>query len=377
MADYTIGVEEEYQLVDAESGALRSRARTVLGSDWSGDIKPEFQETAIEIGTRVCASSADALEELRRLRFQASTAAGVHGLEIVAAGLHPFSRWEGHRVTDEERYRAIAALYGRLARDEHKYGMHVHVALEEGVDRARIMNAVRHCTPIIVALAASSPFFEGSDTEYASFRTVLWRRWPNAGIPPRFTSEAKYHDYVRMLLDAGAILDERSLYWSLRPHATYPTLELRMADTCPRAEDARTIAGLARIAVAAAVEGILPEDPWPSISSDLSTTVLSGNEWRAARSGLAAELVHPGQGRVPMRLAIDSLVRTLEPVAASLGETDALDGVATILAHGNGSDRMRAVAEDGGLPDLVHWLAAETLVGAGLDRRTAQRVEPG
>lgn len=375
MADYTIGVEEEYQLVDVESGALRSRARTVLGSDWSGDIKPEFQETAIEIGTRVCADSAAVLEELRRLRFQAATAAGAHGLEIVAAGLHPFSRWEGHRVTDEQRYRAIAALYGRLARDEHKYGMHVHVALDEGVDRARIMNAVRHCTPIIVALAASSPFFEGSDTEYASFRTVLWRRWPNAGIPPRFTSEVEYRDYVRMLLDAGAILDERSLYWSLRPHAAYPTLELRMADTCPRAEDARAVAALARIAVAAAVEGVLPEDPWPTISTDLSTTLLSGNEWRAARSGLAAELVDPEHGRVPMRSAIERLLTILEPVAAAFDETEGLDGIATILADGSGSERMRAVIEEDGMPDLVHWLAGETLVGTGLDRRGAQRLE--
>lgn len=377
MDDYTIGVEEEYQLVDAETGALRSAARTVLATDWSGDIKREFQETAVEIGTRVCADSAAALEELRRLRFQAATAAGAHGLRIVAAGLHPSSRWEGHRVTDDDRYRTIAALYGRLARDEHKYGMHVHVAVETGIDRARLMNAVRHCTPHIVALSASSPFFEGGDTQYSSFRTVLWRRWPNAGVPPRFVSEHEYHAYVRMLIDAGALLDEYSMYWSLRPHASYPTLELRMPDVCPRADDARAIAGLARVAVAAAVEGTLPEDPWPTLSHDLTTTLLSGNEWRAARGGLSADLVDPVHGRTPMRRAIDDLLQALAATAGALGEEAAFDGVRAIVERGNGADLMRAAAEEqGGVETVTEWLAAETLVGTGLDRREGQRLAP-
>src|SRR5688572_32108977 len=165
---FTVGVEEEYQLVDPATGALRDRATTLREADWTGELVAELQESTVEIGTPVCTSAARVHDQLHRLRFQAGTVASAHGVSIVAAGLHPFFEWQGHRRPALERYRSIEARYGRIARDEHIYGMHIHVAVPDGVERLRIMNIVRHYLPHMLALSASSPFLEGRSEEHTS-----------------------------------------------------------------------------------------------------------------------------------------------------------------------------------------------------------------
>src|SRR5690606_12937655 len=222
-APFTVGVEEEYQLVDGVTGALRSRASAVRAMDWSGDIVGEFHETQIEIGTPICTSAAHAGRELARLRLQAATAASSHDLRIVAAGTHPFSRWEGQQTTRGERYDRIRERFGRISLDEHIWGMHIHIAVPDARTRIRTMNALRHFIPHVLALSASSPIFEGEDTGYDSFRTILWRRWPMSGIPPRFRTLAEYRRFIEFQLAAGAIVDEGNVYWSLRPHVRFPT----------------------------------------------------------------------------------------------------------------------------------------------------------
>ncbi len=374
--DFTIGVEEEYQLVNAETLALRSRARAVLEADWTGELKPELQETTLEIGTRVCNSSSEVAQELKRLRFQTGTAAASEGLAIAAAGIHPVSRWEGQVMTQSERYARIADHYGRLARDEHNFGMHIHVAVPEQSSRIRLMNATRFYLPHLLALSCSSPFHEASDTGYASFRMILWRRWPNSGIPPWFRSEAEQREYVDLLLRSGAIADEGNLYWSLRPHPTYPTLEFRVTDVCPTRDDAVAIAALARVIVAAAAEGILPEQPWSTVSTDLTHSLLAAGEWRAAKYGLETFLMDPAADSrmVTLRNAVRRLIEQVRPVTEELGEDAAVTGIEKILERGNGADRMRRVAEEqGSLDGVIAWVQQETMLGTGLDRRGAQR----
>ena len=379
--EFTVGIEEEYQLVEPESGELRSRARSVLAMDWAAEVKQEMQEAAIEIGTSICSDSTAALAELKRLRFHAATTAATNGLTIVAASLHPTSLWEGQRLMlSEDRYREIANRYGRIAIDQFIYGMHVHVGVPERYDRVRIMNALRAFSPVLIALSASSPYYEGRDTRFSSYRSVIWRRWPNAGIPPFFASTAEHDAYVGLLLKSGAISDPYNLYWSIRAHPGYPTVELRMPDIAPNAQEGAAVAGLARLLVVAAAEGELPEEPFPELSGSASHALMSANEWRAARGGLNATLVEPSaeDGRVTMRAHIDELLERLLPWATALAETAALETVSAIADHGNGADRMRQLMGDGeDFAALLRWQQAETLVGTGVDRRDMQRSVSG
>lgn len=372
--DYTIGMEEEYQLVDRETGALRSRAPDVLHADWSSEMRKEFQATMVEIGTPICQSAAELEREVRRLRFQAATAAGAEGLGIVASGTHPFTRWEGQERTVDERYDRIEREYRRLARDEHIFGMHIHVAVPPP-KRFPALARVRGYTPHLLALACSSPFFEAADTGFASFRMILWRRWPFTGAPPRFASEADFRAFVDRLLRARAIGDARNLYWSVRPHPTYPTLEFRATDVCPRAEDAVAIAALTRALTCAAAEGTV-SDAAPTLPESQMDEILAANEWRATRHGLEATLIDPMSpgGATPVRSAVRRLVDRVMRTAEELGDAHELARVEALLERGCGADRMRRVfRECNGFVPLVRWLAAETLLGTGLDQRQAQR----
>jgi glutamate---cysteine ligase / carboxylate-amine ligase len=371
-----VGVEEEYQLIDPESGALRSHASTVREGDWTGELLAELQETTVEVGTPICRSGRAVADQLQRLRFQAGTVAASQGVAIVAAGLHPFSVWEGHSRPALERYRSIEARYGRIAKDEHIFGMHVHVAVPEGVDRLGIINIVRHYLPHLLALSASSPFFEGADTGFASFRTILWRRWPNSGIPPRFASEEEFASYVAVLLDSGVMADPWNLYWSARPHPKYPTVEFRVTDVCPSVSDAVAIAALARALVYAAASGVLADEAPQHLSPVVEQELLRVNEWRVARDGLDARLIdsHAGQGHEPIRSAIRALLRRVGPAVHELGDGEWLAHIQKILDRGNGADRMRRhFSDQRSLKSTVAWLAEESLVGTGLDRRFTQR----
>lgn len=373
---HTFGVEEEYQLVDPDTGELRSRADDVLRVDWSGEIGGELQETMLEVDTPVCRTAGEVHEQLHRLRTQAEAVAAAEGLQVAAAGLHPFSRWEEQRLTDAERPRMLAERFGRVARDEHLFGMHVHVAVPRPEDRVPVLNAVAGYTPLLLALSCSSPFYEGEDTGYASYRTILVRRLPFSGPPPRFRSGKEYRTFVELLLRSGAIPDLRTVYWSVRISPRHPTVEFRTCDVCPRLVDAVAVAALARALVVAAMEKTLPDPLESPFGSGLDDLVRTQNEWRVAREGLDASLLAPGtpSGTIPLRDALARLVERLAPIAARLGDGEALEHLYTILDRGTAAARMREVmAEEGNLREVVAWVAGETRLGTGMDRRRAQR----
>jgi glutamate---cysteine ligase / carboxylate-amine ligase len=376
LENFTIGVEEEYQLVDPESGGLRSRASDVLSTDWAQALQGELHETTVEIGTAVCARTDDVERELRRRRFQASTTASAEGLEIVAAGLHPFSTWEGQGIRPAKRYEEIRQRHGRVAREVNIFGMHVHVGVPEGMDRTVLMEQVRGFVPHLLALSCSSPFLDAEDTGFASYRSILWRQFPYTGIPPRFDSEEQYERFIALLLRSEAIRDRGNVYWSIRPHFSYPTLEFRAMDVCPRLEDAATIASLARLLVAGVAEGRIAAPGGGRLPSELWHTVLTENEWHAARFGLDAVLADPDAegGRTGLRTALRRTLDGLAPLAAELGETMILERVEQLLERGTAADRMRRVyAEHRSFEQVMAWLIRETRLGTGFDRRRSQR----
>ena len=374
-APFSVGVEEEYQLVDAETGALRSRAQQVLAWDWTGDLKPEMQRNTIEIDTHPCGSVAEAGAELARLRLEAAIAAEARECRLVAAGTHPFSDWSGQDFTPKAVYRQLRRDYRRLAESQNIFGMHVHVSLPEGTDRAKVMNVARGYLAHLLALSASSPFFLGDDTGYASYRFVLWRRWPRTGAPPRFTNQAEFDRLITTLIHTQCIDAPGRVYWDLRPHHRYPTLEFRIADVTPDLGLATAVAALARAIVAGVVEGMLRE---PDVPDSLVHPLLGQNGWRAARDGLDAELVEWNgvhARTVPVRETLLALAEQLAPVAEHLGDADVLAGLPALLARGDAAHRMCEQHRElgGDMQGLVLWLAGETTLGTGMDRRSTQR----
>lgn len=372
---FTVGVEEEYQLVDPVTRELRAGASGVRGTDRTGVIAGEVQDSMLEVGTPPAASLAEVEAALRERRFQASSAAAAEDLEIFAAGIHPFSPWQEQSLSREQRPRQLLRVFGQLLRQQNISGMHIHVGIPDHLDRARIMNVVRGYTPHLLALSCSSPFSLGNDTGFRSFRPLIWRGFPFTGAPPSFESDDEYRRFVQLLQRGGMLMDERTLYWSVRPSARYRTLEIRICDTCPRLGDAVAVTALARsLVVAAAHDGLEPVAS--SLSPSLQENLLGANEWVAARDGLEAEITIPesGDDRVALRPAIAKLVERLRPIAAELGDEEALGGIFKILDRGNAADEMRRLCAAGAAPrDVVAWLVEETRAGTGLDRRKQSR----
>lgn len=370
---YTFGVEEEYQLVDPRTRALASRADEVLALDWADRVEGELQETMLEVGTPVCRSADELAHALRELRFHTATAAAVQDLHIVAAGTHPFSRWEEHETARGERPDMLLERLGLLVREEQFFGMHVHVSVPDEDERIRVLGVVRCYLPHLLALSCSSPFLEGQDTGYASYRTILNRRVPLSGPPPYLRDHDDYRRLADALINSDAVPDERTIYWSVRPSSRYPTLEFRVSDACPRVDDVVGIAALIRALVVAAAEGELDG----TMRDQTGMTLLRMNEWRVAREGLDARLVSLDEpGGVPVRQAIRSLARRVAPLARQLGDQDAFEQVDEILAGGNTADRLRLMRREGTDDrELVAWLQRETNLGLGMDRRRRQREE--
>jgi glutamate---cysteine ligase / carboxylate-amine ligase len=361
----TVGVEEEYQLVDAESGALRSRADRVLGVAWSDDLEGELQDTMLEVQTPPCRSMAEIVDHLRRRRLTASTAAAAEDLEIVAAGIHPFSDWRTHDMAPGPRPEMLAARFGRVARDEHTFGMHVHVAIPRGVDGARLLAEARWLTPVLLGLSASSPFFQGEDSGYHSYRSIVHRRYPLNGPPPAFPSRREHDRLVEGLVAGGVIPDARTVYWTTRLNPSHPTIEFRGADACPALPEAAAIAALARAAVAWIAGGRTlrhrtgQPEPWDDHLLDL-------NEWQAARFGLDATLCTGVRARdaVSLREEVERVLGVLAPTLHRAGDGRAVETLERILEDGNGADRMRRVrARHDDLLAVVDWLRDETQAG--------------
>ncbi|MDZ7931853.1 MAG: glutamate--cysteine ligase [Rhodococcus sp. (in: high G+C Gram-positive bacteria)] len=316
----TIGVEEELLLVGGRSGepAMANQTVAAHAQQLGLELQLELTPCQIETATPVLSTSAEISASLHNSRGLAAHAARMAGVSVLAAGVPPVLPRHGP-ITDTKRYRRIAAEYGVIASEQGVCGAHVHIAVPERDRAVQIGNYLRPWLPLLLALTANSALYGGRDTGYASWRSVLWSRWPSAGPPPFIDSFAHYQQLVEQLFDVGAILDDGMLYWDIRPSATFPTLEVRISDVPARVDDTVMLALLIRALVmtaSRAVDAGIAAPPLPEHQ-------LRWAYWRASRDGLSSSLVDPRSGRLTSaRAAIDSMVHYVESALSAAGDRD-------------------------------------------------------
>ena len=361
----TLGIEEEYQIVDPETRELKSYITQILDSDGQitvEGVKPELHQSVVEVGSSVCATPSEIREEVVRLRGAVIDLAAEDGLKILAAGTHPFSSWMDQEITPLERYQGVEQDLQDLARKNLIFGMHVHVGIEDKEFLIDAMRVSRYFLPHILALSTSSPFWIGRTTGLKSYRSVQWRNFPRTGIPPTFQTYAEYEHILRSLVRANAIEDASKIWWDSRPHHLYPTLEFRLCDICTRVDEAVCIAAIIQAIVAKLWK--LRRDNMTFRVYPLS--LIEENKWRACRYGVSGNMLDLGKERESSaKLLIEELIGWfLDDVLDDLGSRKEVEYAFTILERGTSADRQLARFEEtGDLMDVVDQLVVETAEG--------------
>jgi YbdK family carboxylate-amine ligase len=359
----TLGVEEEYHLVDAETFELADMPEVVAGAiaAMGDEAQGEISTSQLEIATPVCESLAEVRTALQRIRADADRAARQQGCRILAAGTHPTATWHEQRLTTGVRYLELFERWGLLALQQMITGCHVHVGVPDPETAVRAMDHLRADLPALIALAGSSPFWEGVDTGYASYRTQWFARWPVTGTPDVFGSRKAYDELVADLVETGMIDDASHLYWDVRPSIRFPTLEIRVADTCPSLDDVVLHAALARSLVRVAADGALRGEAPPALRAE----VVRGARWRAARFGLEDRLLDTREHRLrPAGQVVRGLLGRLRDDLEDLGDWDEVSALAEqALARGSSAARQRALAleAEGDLSAVAAALVEETV----------------
>ena len=362
---WTLGVEEEYQVIDAatrelhpDAERLLHRAQAALGDD----VQPELMQSQIETATPVCATLADVRAALTDARRALIRTAATYDDRIGAAGTHPFSDWRTQQTTPKPRYQGLSDNFQQLARELVIFGCHVHVSIGDRAAAVEVMNRARVWLAPLLALAANSPFWQGEDTGYASFRTELWGRFPMAGPPAPFASLAEYDQLVATLVATESIADPTNIYWDIRLPARFPTIEFRVADVCLTVDEAVMIAGLTRGLVQACHEQWAADVPMIAARPEL----LRAAHWRAARHGLEATLIDVTSGSsVPAQQLVEQLLSFVRPALEAAGDWDEVAALVRLtLQRGNGAQRQRAAYQRAGRwEDVVDLIVNETAQG--------------
>jgi glutamate---cysteine ligase / carboxylate-amine ligase len=361
---YTLGVEEEYMLLDGESFDLVQHVDTVLasvvGHELETQIKPELMQSVLEIATPVCRTAADVDQELRRLREYVTSVARGQSLRVGSAGTHPFSHFERQRITARDRYRALVDQMQYVARRELIFGLHIHVAVDDPEKAIQVVNGLLLELPSLLALSASSPFWRGEATGLASTRQLVFAAFPRSGPPPRFRDYNDYAEVVGQLEKTGTIADYTHIWWDIRPHPKLGTIEVRICDAVTRVEDAVALAAYCQALVKLYCERFDAGETIPTFHRILT----SENKWLAARYGLEAPLMDLATGRrnrAPVAQLVRRRLREVEPHAKELGSERELEGIGEILARGNGSDRqLRVFNANRDIVEVVEEIAKAT-----------------
>lgn len=361
-APLTMGVEEEYFVVDAATHALRPRAEGILAvarQDAGERVEPELHLCQVECSTPVSTTLTQISEHLCRLRTTLMDAARETDSRIVAVGTHPFSDWLGQQITPKQRYTELDAEYQQLAWEQLVCGCHVHVGIDDPELAISVMNHVRPYLSTLRAVTTNSPFWQGIDTGYASYRLTIFDRWPTAGMPPLLKGRRQYDDIVESLVETGSIADASKLYWDVRPSLRYPTLEFRVADVCLTVDETVMLAGLVRALVRMALRDIEAGRRAPAPNYEL----LRAARWRAARYGTAGDLVDVCRRvALPAHDVVNDLLKMVHDDLVEHDEWEQVGPVlATVVERGPGSTRQRDAVGAGGLNDVVDFAVAETV----------------
>jgi glutamate---cysteine ligase / carboxylate-amine ligase len=364
--DYTLGVEEEYQVIDPETRALcpgaedvLRRARRTLGED---RVVPELRASQLEVLTPVCRTLSEVRGELSRLRWGVIRAAEEAGVRIAAASTHPFSHWQDQPITAGERYEKILDRERRMAEEQVVFGFHVHVGLSDREAAVRTMNRARLWLAPLLALSANSPFWMGEDTGYASYRTQIWGWLPTAGPPGPFSSLAEHDALVESLVATGGAMEANQIYWDMRLPQKLETVEIRVCDVCSSIDEAVMLAGLCRALVRTCHKGAEEEKPYPEVRPE----ILRAAHWVASRYGLGADLVDVEAGHLaPAKEVIEKLLAFTRRALEEHGDWKEVSVlVGDTLKRGNGAVRQCQVYERSGkLGDVVDALIEDTAKG--------------
>ncbi|WP_257385483.1 carboxylate-amine ligase [Tahibacter caeni] len=378
-SDYSIGVEEEFFLTETSSGLIVPHMPAgfvrACNSRVAGEATYELMQSQIETTTPVCRNPGELRHALTALRSGLTDVAGDFGLSLVAAGTHPLGEWREQVTTAAPRYERLIEDFQIVGRRNLLCGLHVHVAPPCGVDRVDVMNRLVPWLPLLLALSTSSPFWSRQDTGLASYRQAAYDEWPRTGIPDYFGGQAEYDTFVQGLLTAGVIPDPGQLWWAIRPSARFPTLELRLCDSCTHIDDALCIAQLFRCLIRALVR----QPEVGRARTPLTRMLVEENRWQAKRQGVRAQFIdeiHGGR-REPMNDALQRLLEFIEPDIDHFGCRADVLHAQVIVERGTSADQQRAVyraRREAAAPrreacqDVVRWLAEATRVAAGVSR---------
>jgi carboxylate-amine ligase len=360
---FTLGVEEEYMLLDGRTLDLVQHIEAVLAAvsaeEFEGQISGELMQSVLEIATPICTGPAEVERQLRRLRGYVSQIAATEGMRIGSAGTHPFSLFERQRITAMDRYRSLVDQLQYVARRELIFGLHIHVAVDDADKAVQVVNGLLQHLGELVALSASSPFWRAQPTGLTSVRQMIAGAGPRSGPPPRFRDYSDYAAVVSRLERTGCIGDYTEIWWDVRLQPRLGTIEIRVCDATTRLEDSVSLSAYCQALVKHYCQLYDEQSPIPSVHRILT----SENKWLAARYGLDAPLVDlsaDSEQRIPARKLIERTLAKIAPHARELAADRELDGIREILAHGNGADRQLHTYAHHNIIDVTAHIADET-----------------
>ena len=362
---FTLGIEEEYQTIDPETRDLRSHIQTEMLAQGKlrleERVKAEMHQSVIEVGTRICHNIEEAREDIYDLRRNMISLARENGLVLVAGATHPFADWRTQEIYPDPRYDKVVEDLQLVARSNLIFGLHVHVGIEDRETAIRVMNSLRYFLPHILALSTNSPFWLGMETGYKSYRAKVFEHFPRTNLPDTFADYSEFESYVNLLIKTNSIDNAKKIWWDVRPHPFFNTVEVRVCDIPLRAEETVAIAALIQ-ATACKL--------WKLHEKNLdfrqySRALLMENKFRAVRYGLEGKLIDFGkQEEVPERDLILEYLQFIDDVVDELDSRKAIRYVRTMLEMGSGADRqLKVFRETGDLKKVVDYMAAETQVG--------------
>ena len=368
---YTLGIEEEFAIIDPETRELRSHIHEILEDGkvtLKEQIKPEMHQSVVELGTEICQSVVDAREHVIGLRTKLATLAGRSGLKIASVGTHPFSHWHDQLITEGERYQEIVKDMQLLARANLIFGLHVHVGIPDRDSAIQVMNQVRSFLPHIYALSVNSPFWVGRNTGLKGYRLKVFERFPRTGIPDAFESLSEYEDYCKLLVKTGCIDNPKKIWWDIRLHPFFNTLEMRVCDAQSRVEDTLAMAALIQAVIAKLYKLFRRNTTFRVYRRRL----LDENRWRASRYGIDGKLIDFGrEAEVETRSLLNELIEFVSTEIVELGSIREFEHVERIIREGTGADRQVATWErTHDMKAVVDQIVRETYDGLRLTAPT-------